>query len=368
MPKQPNRALQDADGRCMTKVFIVGPGAIARRHVENFRAAGAEVVGVAGRDLQRAKAFAQEFSIEHAFAGHLEALDALDAPVVSVATPPASHAEITIDSLRAGRHVLCEKPFAMTASEARSMVSAADEAGRLLGCWSSRHQFMWGLDTAIAAAQKGTLGRIVHVDVDFQWRDLIPGISYQPECRWFLDSRHNGGGVLVDWGSYWIDMVLAIMGERRPRWVLGRTFLGIDKTTLPEDVVRDTEELAQAMITFDDGASATVSLASRVHQDTRHEMRVWGTDGGMSFNPFDTSPAAAVTYWRDVDGEMVTEQLVADGARSMHDGPAIDFVAAVAEGRPPAAPGERAATVVEITEAIYNSAATGDPVQLAAAD
>lgn len=348
----------------MADVVIVGPGAIARRHVENFRNAGATVVAVAGRDQGRAEAFAAEFGIPHAFAGHQAALDAVDAPIVSVATPPAPHAEITIDCLRAGRHVLCEKPFATTGAEARAMVAAAAEHDRLLGCWSSRHQFMWGLDTAIAAAGKGTLGRIVHIDVDFQWRDLIPGISYQPECRWFLDSRHNGGGVLADWGSYWIDMVLALVPDRRARWVLGSTFLGIDRRPLPAGVVRDAEELAQAMITFDDGTAASVSLASRVHQDTRHEFRVWGTEGGMAFNPFDTSPGAEVTWWRDVDGEMVTERLVAGEPRSMHDGPAVDFVAAVVEGRPPAAPGERAAHVVEITEAIYRSAAEARPVDV----
>lgn len=351
----------------MVNVVIVGPGAIARRHVENFRTAGATVVAVAGRDQARAEAFAAEFDIPHAFEGHHAALAAVDAPIVSVATPPAHHAEITIDCLRAGRHVLCEKPFATTGAEARAMVGTAAEHDRRLGCWSSRHQFMWGLDTAIAAATKGTLGKVVHIDVDFQWRDLIPGISYQPECRWFLDSRHNGGGVLADWGSYWIDMVLALVPYRRARWVLGTTFLGIDSRPLPADVVRDAEELAQAMITFDDGTSASISLASRIHQDTRHEFRVWGTEGGMAFNPFDVGPDARVTWWRDADGEMVTEHLVADGPRSMHDGPAIDFVAAVAEGRPPAAPGERAAHVVEITEAIYRSAAEGRPVDVSSA-
>jgi predicted dehydrogenase len=172
--------------------------------------------------------------------------------------------------------------------------------------------------------------------------------------------------VLADWGSYWIDMVLAMLPDNPPRWVLGRTFLGIDRRPLPSDVVRDAEELAQAMITFADGASASVSLASRVHQETRHEMRVWGEQGGMAFNPFDVGPNATVTYWRDVDGEMITEHLVAGEARSMHDGPAIDFVAAVAQGRQPAAPGERAAAVVEITEAIYQSSRENRPVEVGA--
>jgi predicted dehydrogenase len=345
-------------------VLIVGPGAIARRHVENFRNAGARVVAVAGRDLRRARAFADELGIPHAFEGHQAALAATHAEIVSVATPPAAHAEITIDALDAGRHVLCEKPFSMTAAEARSMVEASERNQRLLGCWSSRHQFMWGFETAIAAAAKGTLGRILHIDVDFQWRDLIPGISYQPECRFFLDKSQNGGGVLADWGSYWIDMVLAMVPDAQARWVLGSTYLGIDQRPLPADVVRDAEEWAQAMITFDTGANATVSFASRVHQDTRHEFRVWGTEGGMAFNPFDTGPEATVTWWRDVDGEMRTEQLIADGPRSMHDGPAADFVAAVAEGRPPAAPGQRAAQVVAITEAIYRSADESRPVEV----
>jgi predicted dehydrogenase len=333
-------------------VLIVGPGAIARKHVAGFRAAGADVVGVAGRDLGRAQAFASEVGVEHGFEGHMAGLEALRPDIVSVATPPASHAAITIDALRAGAHVLCEKPFAMTAAEADAMVAAADESGRLLGCWSSRHQFLWGLSQAIRLAHAGDLGRVVHVHVDWQWRDLVPGLSYQPECPWFLDSAWNGGGVLADWGSYWIDMVLALLPEGdRPVSVLGHTFLGMDARSV--DTPRDAEELAMAMVTFESGASAVLQLAARVHQDTNHRMRVWGTGGGVSFNPFDTGADAAYTMYDMAEGTSVAR---APGPLSMHDGPPADFVAAVRDGRPPAAPGARAARVVGITEAIYQSA------------
>lgn len=350
------------------KVLVVGPGAIAKRHVENFRNAGADVVGVAGRDLARAQAFADELSVPQAFQGHQAALDALQPDIVTVATPPASHAEITIDSLGAGSHVLCEKPFAMTTEEADAMVAAADEADRLLGCWSSRHQFLWGLSQAVERAEQKAYGDVLHVHVDFQWRDLIPGISYQPECRWFLDSSWNGGGVLVDWGSYWIDMVLALLPPNdEPVSVLGQTFLGIDKRPLPDNPKRDAEELAMAMVTFSSGASAVIQLASRLHQDIRMEMRVWGTDGGAVLNPFDAGPTATFTWFADgPEGEHLTEKLPAPGPLSMHDGPAIDFVEAVHTGRQPAAPGSRAAKVVRITDAIYRSAREGRPVDLRA--
>ena len=347
-------------------VLIVGPGAIARRHVENFRKAGADVVAVCGRDVDRSRAFAAELGISHAFASLDDALAAVDAPIVSVATPPASHHDITVAAVGAGRHVLCEKPFSMTAAEAASMVEAAERAGVLLGCWSSRHQFLWGLDNAIALAHKGAFGRVIQVHVDFQWRDLIPGLSYQPECPWFLDSAVNGGGVLVDWGSYWIDMILALLPGDRPMSVLGSTFLGVDRRPLPPGAtVRDAEEVASAMVVFASGAHAVVQLASRVHGDIRHQMRVWGTDAGCVFNPFDAGPDAAFTLYRDRDGSPLTETMVAPAARSMHGGPALDFVQAVQAGRAPAAPGWRAAQVMAITEAIYQSAASGAAVTLA---
>lgn len=342
-------------------VAVVGAGAIARRHVAAFRAAGADVVAVAGRDLARAQALASELGIPQAFAGHRAALAASGCDIVTVATPPSCHAEVTIDALRAGAHVLCEKPFAMGAPEARAMVAEAEGAGRLLGCWSSRHQFLWGLSHAIDLVGKGELGRVVHVHVDFQWRDLVPGITYQPESRWFLDSAVNGGGVLADWGSYWVDMALALLPEGdRPQSVLGQTFLGMDRRPLPAGLVRDAEELALAMATFQSGASVVVQLASRLHQETRHEMRVWGTEGGCAFNPFDASGGAALRLWREEGDEV----LVAPLALSMHDGPAIDFVEAVREGREPAAPGRRAALTVEITDAVYRSAREGRAVEL----
>ncbi len=346
----------------MTEVLIVGAGGIADRHVAGFRAGGATVAGVSSRNLDRARAFADAMDIPHAYASHREALERCDAEIVTVATPPASHAEITIDALESGRHVLCEKPFAMDAAEARSMVAAAQRSGRTLGCWSSRHLFMWGLDNAVTTARDGGFGRVVHVHVDFQWRDLVPGLSFQPESPWFLDSRWNGGGVLADWGSYWIDMVMAVLPpDDRPVSVLGSTFLGMDDRTPPEGFVRDAEELALAMVTFRSGASAVLQLASRVHQETRHTMRVWGTQAGAAFNPFDAGPEATFTLSTD-DGR--TEILEAPGPRSMHDGPAIDFLAAVREGREPATPGGRAALVVEICDAIYTSARAGRAVEL----
>jgi predicted dehydrogenase len=351
-------------GESFVKVLLVGHGAIADRHINAFRQGGAEVVAVAGRDLERVRAFASARDIPHAFADHRSALESVAVDIVSVATPPAAHAAITIDSLDAGAHVLCEKPFAMTPAEARAMVQAAERAGRLLGCWSSRQQFMWGLQESLRLAAEGALGDVLHVHIDFQWRDLVPGLSFQPESPWFLDSSYNGGGVLADWGSYWIDMALAFLPSARATHVVGTTFLGMDGRQPPEGYVRDAEELATAMVTFDTGASLVVQLTSRVHQPTRHAMRVWGTRGGVSFNPFDTKAGAVVEFSHGEGADQVTTPLVAPSELSMHDGPGIDFVDAVRTGRPPAAPGDRALQVVEITDAIYRSARTGRPVAI----
>lgn len=114
--------------------------------------------------------------------------------VVIVATPPFAHRQPAIAALESGRHVLCEKPLAMSADEAEDMLRVAGSGGRLLGACSTRFRR--------EALASGALGAIYRVTLVNRWDRSISGIEFQTASTWFLDASRSGSGVLMDWGPY----------------------------------------------------------------------------------------------------------------------------------------------------------------------
>src|SRR5689334_2719747 len=112
---------------------VLGCGEIGRRgHIPGFQAAGVEVVAVCDANLTRAQSVAKDFRVPRAYGDYKELLADRDIDVVSVGLPNALHAPVTIAALDAGKHVLCEKPFAISTAQAQQMIEAAKRAGRML--------------------------------------------------------------------------------------------------------------------------------------------------------------------------------------------------------------------------------------------
>src|SRR5450631_1440750 len=146
--------MESGDGKEVTAVsdnklqaVVVGTSFGGRVHVPALRAAGIGVHALVGRDAERTRQRATALGVPLATTSLRDALADGVATCVTVATPPDSHRSIVIEALDAGRHVLCEKPFAADADQARSMVAKADAAGTvaLVGC-----EFRWVPDEALA--------------------------------------------------------------------------------------------------------------------------------------------------------------------------------------------------------------------------
>ena len=186
-----------------------------------------EVVAVGARDPERAKAYAAE----HKIANVAKDYDALvrrdDVDLVYNALPPAGHARWTIAALEAGKHVLCEKPFAMNAAQVRRMNDAAAKSGRkLVEAFHYRHHNV--MKRAVEIARSDELGRFVRVDADFS----VPIPYREGELRW---TREQGGGALMDLGCYPAHALRSVMGSE-PR-VLGASSVikhDVDVTTRAE--------------------------------------------------------------------------------------------------------------------------------------
>jgi len=188
---------------------VVGTGFGARVHAPALRAAGFDVLALVGRDPERTARRAERLGIPHSCTSLAEALALPGVDAVTIAAPPAAHASLAIEACAAGRHVICEKPFAIDAGEAVAMVSAAAAAGvtALVG-----HEFRWAPDRAVAARaiQEELIGE-PRMATLVQYVPLVA----DPDAKvpeWWFDAE-RGGGWLGASGSHIVDQVRTWLGE-----------------------------------------------------------------------------------------------------------------------------------------------------------
>jgi predicted dehydrogenase len=178
-------------------------------HVPALRAAGFDVVALVGRDADRTHRRAERLDVPMSSADLAAVLDRDDIAAVTVATPPAMHAPVVIAAAHAGKHVLCEKPFARTTAEAQAMLDAATAAGvtHLVG-----HEFRFAPERAVIgrAIADGTLGQLRFLSL-VQFVPLVADPATRTPPWWF--DPDAGGGWLGASGSHVVDEVRAWSGE-----------------------------------------------------------------------------------------------------------------------------------------------------------
>jgi predicted dehydrogenase len=190
-------------------VVIVGTGFGVLTHLRAARAAGLDVVALVGRDQAKASERAALFDVPHATTDLEAALALPGVDAVAVTTPPHVHASITLAAIAAGKHVVCEKPFARDAAEARTMLEAAERAGviHLLGT-----EFRFGTAQALLArlVAEGRIGTPQHALFELQLPTHADPSAELPNW-WQL--RSEGGGWLGAHGSHVVDQVRSTLGE-----------------------------------------------------------------------------------------------------------------------------------------------------------
>jgi predicted dehydrogenase len=193
----------------MPTVAVVGTGFGSRIHVPALRAAGFDVVALVGRDEERTARRAKRLDVPRAITSVDEALALPELDAVSIATPPAAHASITVQACRAGKHVLCEKPFALDATEAAAMLDAARDAGvvHMVG-----HEFRWTPERAVMARAIAT--GLIGEPRTFSLVSYVPFVADTgtrlPD--WWFDAA-QGGGWLGASGSHVVDQLRTWLGE-----------------------------------------------------------------------------------------------------------------------------------------------------------
>jgi predicted dehydrogenase len=271
-------------------IGIVGTGGMAHAHDDNFKKQpGVELVSCLGVVPGRAEAFAQKFGIQSAAGSLDELLGRVDA--VSVVTPDRFHVEPSLAALKAGKHLLCEKPLAVTLADARKVAKAAKRA-RVIHMVNFSYRSSSAFQKGIEIVRAGQLGALRHVHSFYlqSWVSTNVWGGWANEGKlWRLQTAAGSGGVLGDIGCHILDLTTAVAGDvKRVRCDL-RTFPKVDPTgktvTRWHGQTLDANDTAIIELEFADGAVGIVHTTRCATGHKNHlRLEVHGTEGALMFD------------------------------------------------------------------------------------
>ncbi len=254
------------------RLGFLGTGWIGRHRMEAVINSGVgEVVAIVDAHADAAAA-ALKSAPGALRVGSLDDMLELDLDGIVIATPSAMHAAQSIAALDAGMAVFCQKPLGRNLNEVDAVVSAARRNDRLLEvdfCYRRTE----GMGTISEIVQAGGIGRVFAAEFVFH-------NAYGPDKAWFYDAAQSGGGCLADLGSHLIDLALWTFAPRRVVDVLGWTAAaGVPGRG------QGVEDFARAVLTFDDGATASIDCSWKLHagEDAIIRAHLHGKDGGLAF-------------------------------------------------------------------------------------
>ena len=313
-------------------------------------------------DAARLAATAARLESRHTFADPHELFRSGKVDVVSIATPNATHYELTLAALEAGLHVLCEKPLALDAGQAREMAAAAAAAGRVLMV-NYNYRFVPASQALKAAA--GTLGEVYFARSVWHRSRGIPG-PHRGRKNWYVERDMAGGGSLIDLGVHRLDLALWLMDFPAVAAVTGATYAALGRAYAARTASSfDVEDFAVGFVRFVNGASLVLEASWALNQPYAELMETWvyGTAGGMvQRNTAVSNQFEAELYREDAAGAFHATRLRPgpDQQRTVQE----EFIDSVIAGRSPSAPAEHAVIAMQVIDALYESAAGGHEVNI----
>lgn len=342
---------------------LVGCGAISRVHTDAIKTLpGVRLTAVYDTEHERAQKLADETGAE-ATRSYGQLLKKVDA--VNVCVPSGLHARLALQAVRAGKHVLVEKPIDVALGPAKKLVDAARAAGVTLGV-VSQHRFAKDIVTLRDTAQSGGLGRLVAGDCYVKWYRTQ---EYYNSGDWRGTIKLDGG-CLMNQGVHYIDML---------QWVMGGVLsVQAQMRTAGRDI--EAEDMAQALVEYRNGATGVIYGTTLAYPGFAERLEVHGMYGTVLIEgdriklwQVDEKAAAEGKYGRGVTKQPTPSVPILGGGDSAGAGAADptaiwgeqhrlqieDFVQAIRDRREPKMSGESALEPLKVILAIYKSARTG---------
>ena len=350
----------------MLKVGVIGVGSISEMHIHPYLAnKDVELVAFCDINEERLAEKGKQYGVDRLYKHHQELLAQPDIDAISICTWNNSHAEIAIAGLEAGKHVLVEKPLSMTVEEALAVEAAAEKSGKIAQVGFVRRH---GDNNKILKKfiDDGDLGEIYYAKASYLRRLGNPG-------GWFSDKTKSGGGPLIDLGVHVIDIMWYLMGKPRPVSVSGNTYYKLGNRSHIENLsfykaadydatLNDVEDLTNALIRFENGASIFVDVSFTLQaKKDETSVKLFGDKGGAEVEP----AFSLITEKNNtiLNSTPQVDNLGFDFEKSFAN--EIDhFVECCIEGKETIAPIADGVEVMKMLNAVYESAKQGKEVYL----
>jgi predicted dehydrogenase len=343
-------------------VAVIGAGAIGVEHIASFQLHPAvKVVAIAEVSPERGREAADKLNIPDLVADYRILLRRTDLDAISIALPNYLHAPVALAALRAGKHVLIDKPIATNARDAAKVAAVAKQRKRIM-MLGQNNRFAPEVQTAKQFIDEGLLGDIYHAKTAWLRRAGIPRIG-----SWFTQTKYAGGGCTYDIGVHALDRCLYLLGEFDAVAVSGQTFAkfgprGLGDGTWGRSEIDpgrpfDVDDLAVALIRLKSGRTVLLETSWAAHMGVNdlNATQLFGTEAGLSLPPLQlfrqTKRGYSVEDIRPAAPFVPTNRM-------------IHFVDCILGRAEPFVKPAESVAVQKILDAIYLSAKTGREVRI----
>lgn len=322
---------------------VIGCGRIAKNHLESINAIpGATLVAVADNNEEALVTAVDQYSCQ----GYLDYHEMLANPevkIITICTPSGLHAKIAIDAMKAGKHVLVEKPMAMSLAEADVMIATAKQFGVKLGV-IHQNRFNNAVVKLRRALEQGKFGQLTHASAAVRWNR---NDEYYTQAPW-RGTWGNDGGCLMNQSIHNIDLL---------QWMIGpiESVFAYTATNLREI---EGEDVGIAVLKFKNGALGVIEATTTIYPKNLEEtLNIFGSTGTVCLGGVAVNKIESWRFAGDDEEAVVAEQFTEppNVYGFGHADIIKDFMEAITEEREPAVSGEEGRKALEIILAVYHS-------------
>ena len=347
----------------IVRLAVIGTGGMANWHAENFRKNPAcRIVAACDVDTARVKAFAEKHKIPQTFTSAEALLAGAEFDAVTIVTPDAFHAQVALLCLKAGKHVLCEKPLALNHADAKKMAVAAKRAG-VVNMVNFSYRDWPCIQAAATAIRRGEIGEIRHVEASYlqAWLASIVWGDWRknPAWLWRLSSSHGSKGALGDVGVHIVDFATFPCGPLKEVYCRMRAFPKAPGDRIG-DYKLDANDSAILNVEFANGALGTIHTSRWVGgHANRLALKIAGTKGTISIDSDISTTSYKICNGKQMDKgewrEVACKPVPSNYQR---------FITAIRSGKPGEADFARGAEVQKVLDACFVSEAKKRPVRV----